>query len=215
MAQPALAIDDSSREPEGLSAFDTRRDAILDAAARLFMERGYAATSVRDLAREAGISQATLYYYIKSKGDALIALHNAFHDELLSALSEVADSDLTAAEKLKQFIHRNLLVMSLNRSRRIAFFRERHALEPEVARQIQAKRDQVDRILDQILDEGMATGEFRPMPVKTFRLGILGMLVWASGWFDPRGALTPEELSRDFFDLALRGVAAPPAAATA
>lgn len=187
---------------------DSKREAIIELAARLFMEKGYHTTSVRDLAQAAGISQATLYYYIGSKMDLLVAIHNSFIDDLLARLSRVVQSELPPARKLREFIAVEMTSVEQNRTRVAAFMRERHALAPEVRAQIQIKRDQVDAILEQILKEGIAAGVFRPLPVKSVRLALLGMVNWPVEWFNPDGPIPSAQFAADFSDFVLRGILA-------
>lgn len=193
------------------AATDAKREAIVEAAARLFMERGYEATSVRDLARVAGVSQGALYYYIRSKPDVLVVLHNSFIDDLLDRLAAVLEGPLSPAEKLRAFIRTEMEALERNRTRVAAFIRERRSLTPEAAATIQAKRDQVDRILDAILQDGIESGAFRPLALKSARMAILGMVHWAVEWFNPEGPIPAAQFAADFTDLILHGLMARPA----
>ena len=186
---------------------DSKREEIIEAAARLFMQRGYEATSVRDLARAAGVSQATLYYYIGSKPQVLVALHNSYIDGLLQRLSAVLRADWPAAAKLRDFISITMDSLEHNRTRMAAFMRERRSLSPEAAAEIQVKWDQVDRILEQILQEGIESGAFRRAPVKSARLAVLGMIAWGVEWLDINGPCTAQQFAADFTDLVLHGLA--------
>src|SRR5262249_5261617 len=137
--------------------FDQKREAILDQAARLFNERGYDATSVRDIARAAGISQATLYYYIGSKADALLAIYTAPIDPKLRQLSAIVPSDAQADQKLRRFIRADLRAIARDYARWVIWSRDRNSLPPASIPELLAKRNRVDQLLTQLLEEGVAT----------------------------------------------------------
>lgn len=189
------------------TAAESKLEAIVDAAARLFMERGYEATSVRELAKAAGVSQATLYYYIHSKSDLLVLLHNSVVDDLVERLNEVTRSAEPPEEKLRRFIRTEMEAVQTSRTRVAAFIRERRSLTPEAAAKIQLKRDQVDSVLDDILEAGIRDGTFREVPIRSVRLAILGMINWAVEWMNPSGSMSGAALGDEFFNLVIFGLA--------
>jgi AcrR family transcriptional regulator len=197
---------DSTTSPRTQPNRDAKREAILDVAARLFQERGYDATSVRDIAKAAGISQATLYYYIGSKPDALIAIHDAAMAPKLDDMLAIAQSDATPVEKLRGFIHAELRSIDRDNVRWAIIERERMALPAPDRARIIAKRDQVDAMLTQILEEGVAANVFRPGPVKSWRMAILGITNKAAAWYKPGGPTHAEQFAEDFCDLVLYGL---------
>lgn len=183
-----------------------RREQVVEEAARLFLERGYHAASMRELARRLGISLGTLYHYVHSKADLLVEIHDSFIDGLLARLEEVASSPLTPEEKLREFLRAHMEAIEESQTRVTAFLRERRSLPPEAAARLQPKRDRVDQILEAILREGVERGEFRPLPLKSARLAILGMANWAVEWFQPQGPQSARQLAEEFADLALGGL---------
>ncbi len=156
-----------------------RREQVVEEAARLFLERGYDAASMRELARRLGISLGTLYHHVRSKADLLVEIHDSFIDRLLARLEGVASSPLSPRDKLREFLAAQMEAIEESQTRVTAFLRERRSLPPEAAARLQPKRDRVDQILEAILREGMERGEFRPLPLKSARLAILGMANWA------------------------------------
>jgi AcrR family transcriptional regulator len=183
-----------------------RREAVVEEAARLFLERGYHAASMRELARRLGVSLGTLYHYVPSKVDLLVEIHDSFIEGLLARLEGVAASSLPPQEKLRQFLRAQMEAIEGSQTRVAAFLRERRALPPEAAARLQPKRDRVDQILEGILREGVEAGAFRQVPLKSARLAILGMANWAVEWFRPGGPQGARELADDFADLVLGGL---------
>jgi len=185
-----------------------RREAVVEEAARLFLEKGYHAASMRELARRLGVSLGTLYYYLRSKADLLVEIHDSFIDSLLAQLEKVASAPISPQEKLRKFLRAQMEAIEASQTRVTAFLRERRALPPEAAARLQPKRDRVDQLLEQIIREGIYKGAFRPVPVKSARLAILGMTNWAVEWFRPHGPKSAKELADDFADLVLKGLQA-------
>jgi AcrR family transcriptional regulator len=179
---------------------------VVEEAARLFLERGYHAASMRELARRLGVSLGTLYHYVPSKVDLLVEIHDSFIEGLLARLEGVAASSLPPQEKLRQFLRAQMEAIEGSQTRVAAFLRERRALPPEAAARLQPKRDRVDQILEGILREGVEAGAFRQVPLKSARLAILGMANWAVEWFRPGGPQGARELADDFADLVLGGL---------
>jgi|DewCreStandDraft_5_1066085.scaffolds.fasta_scaffold00474_21 AcrR family transcriptional regulator len=186
-----------------------RRRQLLELAADLFLQNGYHGTSMRDLARAAGISQSTIYHYFHSKADLLVDIHSSLIDDLLPRLEAILREDHPPQEKLRLFVHTTIDLIATSRKRMAAFLWERRFLPPEQAREIQTKRDRVDRILDEILLEGIRAGAFRDVRTKSARMAILGMVLWTVEWMDPAGPVSPQQFADDFTDIVMRGIGCP------
>jgi hypothetical protein len=88
------------------------------------------------------------------------------------------------------------------------YLREYRTLPPERLREVLSLRRHYEEILMRILEEGIASGDFRPVNGKMAMLGFLGMLNWTHQWFSPQGPLSAQEVAAILVDLALRGVVA-------
>lgn len=185
------------------------KDRIIDVAARLFMERGYAATSVREIGDGAGVGQSSLYHHIGSKGEILIELHRSFIDDLLARMHEAEARDVPTREKVREIIRIVLHTVEQHQARVTVFLREGHALAAEDQRDIQKSRDDVDQILDRILQQGIDRGELRPdIDVRLTRLAIYGMCNWSYQWFRRGGPQSSDEIAGVFADILFRGITA-------
>jgi AcrR family transcriptional regulator len=185
--------------------YEAKRKAILDAAARLFTLRGYEATSVRDISREAGISQATLYHYTGSKPEILAAIHNLMADELLPRMNGILQSDLSPERKLAEYMRAEMELIERHPTYTAAM-RHKRWLLPGAAQEMREKRDEADRILDAILQEGIDKGVFHPFNVKFARLAIMGMSNYIGTWFSPVGPSTIPEIADGFARILLQGL---------
>ena len=180
---------------------------ILDVAARLFMEQGFAATSVREIGERAGVGQSSLYHHVRSKGQLLFQLSHSFSSDLLERLTAMAASTPSPTEQLRGVVHVVLAVVESHQAEVTVFLREGHALPEGPRQQIQKERDQVDAMVDRMVSEGIAVGELRPdLDVRLTRMAILGMCNWTYQWFRPDGAKTSAEIADYFAGLLLCGL---------
>jgi len=180
---------------------------ILDVAARLFMEQGFAATSVREIGERAGVGQSSLYHHVRSKGQLLFQLSHGFSSDLLERLTAMAASTPSPTEQLRGVVRVVLAVVESHQAEVTVFLREGHALPEGPRQQIQKERDQVDAMVDRMISEGIAVGELRPdLDVRLTRMAILGMCNWTYQWFRPDGAKTSAEIADYFAGLLLCGL---------
>ncbi|OCW57477.1 TetR/AcrR family transcriptional regulator [Hoeflea olei] len=93
---------------------EQRREAIVAAAARLFWERGFAATSIADIAREAGVPQGNMFYYFRAKADLALAVADVFVDETQSLIGEAEDAAVEPRTRIRFLLQR---LARSNRSR--------------------------------------------------------------------------------------------------
>jgi AcrR family transcriptional regulator len=186
---------------------------ILQGALDALHEHGYHGTTVRDIARRAGVTVPALYYHYENKQGILVALLDLSIDEALAraraALAE-AGEDATTRERFVVLVEALTLFMA-NRATFAHLDSELRYLEPTNRRGYAAKRKQLETMLQDILVEGNASGVFQmTSPADTAR-ALLGMLRSITGWFHPDGPLTPEEISRRYVDISLSTVGAGPA----
>ena len=194
----------ASAEPE------TRKQAILDAAAEIFHRKGYHATSIQDIAQEVGMLKGSLYYYISSKNDLLLEIITDVHAQAFAQLEELIDSPAPAADRLRQFIVRHAVYCATHQTGMGVFLHEYKAVEGSEAKSVMAMRDRYETLLRDIIAEGQEEGSFRKDvdPKLTVRL-ILGMINWLYHWYSPSGPLSPEEIGEAMAGMALRGIEAP------
>jgi AcrR family transcriptional regulator len=185
------------------------RARILEVAAQLFMEQGFAATSVREIGERASVGQSSLYHHVQSKGQLLYQLHQSFSRDLVERLNAMVESHSSPTEQIRGLVRVVLNVVESHQAEVTVFLRESHAL-PEGARQeIQRDRDQVDAIVDRMISDGIAQGELRKdLDVRLTRLGILGMCNWAYQWFRPGEEHTSNQIAEFFANLVINGVVA-------
>lgn len=183
-----------------------RKEQIYRAASALFSERGYAATSVRDIARELDLQGGSLYAHIASKEDVLweIALRAA--DAFFQAVEPIAESETPAGERLRRMIHAHIGVVVSELSHATVFFQEWRRLSAPRRAEIVALRDRYETLFRGTIAEGIASGEFSAADPRLASIFLLTALNGLPGWFRPDGGMTADDVAEGFAELTLRGL---------
>ncbi|MFB8033140.1 TetR/AcrR family transcriptional regulator [Streptomyces sp. NPDC056004] len=181
---------------------------LLVAAVDAFAERGYHATTTRDIAGRAGMSPAALYIHYKTKEELLHRISRIGHDRALFVLEAAADSGGTAAERLAEAV-RSFVRWHAERhtTARVVQY-ELDALGEEHRTEIVELRRRSDAVVRRIIGEGVQAGEFDVPDVPGTTLAVLSLCIDVARWFNEQGSRTPDEVGELYADLVLRMVAA-------
>ena len=176
-------------------------------ATALFQERGYAATSMRDMAQALGIEAASLYSHIKSKEEILQNICARMSRNFFAAMDEVFAQDFRTAEaKLENAIVAHVKVITEDTSASAVFFLEwRHLSEPYRTEFLEMRK-RYEEIFSNILKEGIEEGAFKEMDVKFTVFTLLSALNWTHNWFNPTGKMSAEEIGKRLASLLLNGL---------
>ena len=183
-----------------------RQDQLFEIATRLFKEKGYHNTSMQDLAEALGVQKASLYYYIESKQDLLYSLFERANSILGGQIDEIYASDLSPTEKLGQVLANHAVAIMDHLNLIAVYLHEHRSLPAQQLEQVLTTREHYEKVLTQIIQDGIASGEFRPVNVKMAVFGLLGMLNWTLQWFSPDGELSSRQVADVLTDLALYGL---------
>ncbi|WP_335937166.1 TetR/AcrR family transcriptional regulator [Streptomyces sp. PTD5-9] len=181
---------------------------LLVAAVDAFAERGYHATTTRDIAGRAGMSPAALYIHFKTKEELLHRISRIGHDRALAVLEAAADADGTAAERLAEAV-RSFVRWHAERhtTARVVQY-ELDALGEEHRTEIVELRRRTDAVVRRIINEGVRAGEFDVADVPGTTLAVLSLCIDVARWFNTRGSRTPDEVGELYAGLVLRMVGA-------
>lgn len=180
---------------------------LLEIGARLFAEKGFEATSMRDISTAAGVSKALLYHHFSSKDDIYARISFSATQHLYSFVAARVPEEASASDKVRAFMiaaatffaeHRSAWVAASN-----AFWSDpdRHRMELRIAR-----RRQFEQQLRDLISEGIAAGEFSDVdPATTGRL-ILSGINWMHRWLDPEKEYTAQEVANQYADILLNGI---------
>ncbi len=195
--------------PRNPSNGNAKQAEIFAAALRVFQQKGYHAASMQDLADAVGLQKASLYHYISSKEDLLIAVCERGTGALTAQLTELAAAPLPPTEKLARAITSHLLALCEQLELFTVYLREQKFLAGRQRASVRAQGERHAQLLESILQEGIHAGEFRAVDVKMTAHAIIGMCNWLYQWYSPKGPLSPREIAAIFSDLVIRGVAQP------
>jgi AcrR family transcriptional regulator len=185
---------------------------LFDTAATLFRDKGYAATTTREMAAALGIQQASLYYHITSKEDLFYQLCVSslthLHSDVESALKEVHEP----LGRICTLIRVHLQTLLVHQCRHIIMLTELRALSNPHRAEVLALRKKYARLVESVLDEAQAAGVIRrDIPSKYLYLALLNVLNWAVLWFRRDQELPADLLAGLFTPIYLYGAAASPA----
>lgn len=199
MATPA-AEDPDSRA-------DVLRQRICTAASRLFIRRGFGATTMQDIADALGISRPKLYYYFKDKGSILETLvSNVPVEAHRRAQAVLAHKDLDSAQKLRELIVQHAdLILARPLEFRLLDMSLDHLPKAMQTRAQKAKRGLLEAFTAVIRD-GAEQGRFRPVDPRVAAFAMIGMCNWTAAWFQGDGRLSAAEICETLADLGLASI---------
>ena len=183
-----------------------RKAQITEVAQNMFREKGYPATSMRDLAARIGIEPASLYSHIRSKEEILRTICFRIAEEFFNSIREVSKSTNSADIKLQNAIISHVEVIKNNADAFAVFYHDwRHLSEPDLS-EFSAARREYENIFRAIVQEGIEEGIFKPMDVKFTVLTLFSSLNWIYHWFKPSGKMNPKEIGENLSSLILHGL---------
>src|SRR4051794_37464743 len=184
-----------------------RRTQIEEAASALFRERGYAATSVRDIAQALNLQGGSLYAHMASKEDVLWAIVSRAADRFNSEVGPIAsDHSRAPADRLRAMIHAHVGVVTSIQKDAAVFLHEWRFLSAERRTQMSARRDAYEALFRETISDGVARGEFRKVDARLTTMAILSALNGIPTWYRPTGALTADQIADQHAELFLHAL---------
>ena len=185
-------------------------DRLLDAAAALFWEKGYASTTTRELAAALHIRQASLYYHVANKEELLYKICVSSVEEFLSEVPAAIGDIECPLERIQRLIRAHIVTLLKSQKRNATMLMELRALSGRRRAHVVELRARYARLVKAALETGREAGAIRAdIPVQYLSLALMNTLNWAALWFDPGQALSPEDLAEIFVKVYLSGAASP------
>jgi AcrR family transcriptional regulator len=203
----AAQTDEVENEPWGEVTPDAARR-LLVAAVEAFAERGYHATTTRDIAGRAGMSPAALYIHYKTKEELLHRISRIGHEKALEILQTASAHEATAAERLSDAVRSFVRWHASQHTTARVVQYELDALGPEARAEIVALRRRTDEVVRGIINDGVQAGEFDVPDVRGTTVAVLSLCIDVARWFNVAGRQTPDEVGALYADLVLRMVGA-------
>jgi AcrR family transcriptional regulator len=189
-----------------LSRHDQKLEFILRTAARMFAEKSYHSTSMRDISRETGISLAGLYHYCKSKAELLFLIQDNCFGRVLERLEERLIEVPEPIARLRNFIENHLSFFAANMSEMKVLSHEADSLRGELHTHVSTRKDKYTKLARKILaDVQEEQKNEQPIDLTVATYALFGMMNWIYNWYDPEGKLRVADLAQNLTLLYLGG----------
>jgi len=183
-----------------------RRQEIFDASVHLFVEKGFAETSMREIAAAAGIGKATLYDYFKTKDDILLSFFEREVRALADRAAVIACQELPTAEKLRRIMRMQLDYWLSRKAFYLRLTIEAQRLAVQSQQRIQAARHGYQDMLRDLIEDGILEGVFRPVD-SLFATRLLLMMV-TPVVFTSRPSGSPQQMMDEALEIFFGGIEA-------
>ncbi len=177
------------------------------AALALFAGHGYAAVSMRQIAKEVGVQAGALYNYTPDKQSLLFDLMQAHMSELLSARAKLPVAD-NALQRLEDFTRFHIRFHSERPEEVFIAYMELRNLNPQNFEIVEKLRRAYEDQLEAILQDGVADGSFAIADTKIATLAVIAMLTGVNTWYREGGRLSLDEVERIYLDMVRKTVTA-------
>ncbi len=184
----------------------TRREEILEKAALLFHKKGYAATSIRDIAREMNMESASLYNHIRSKQEILQVLLMSLAEKYVMGIDDIAGSPLTSIQKLERIITDHIRITIDNTDVVSLIPNEWVHLDEGYLERFTALRDTYENQFLTIMRKAVKDGYIRKVNVHIAAFSILSTLRWLHSWYSRNKNINPVELEQELLSDLIDGV---------
>jgi AcrR family transcriptional regulator len=195
-----IAFSSRRRDPA------SKREAVLQTAVQLFLERSYGRASMNDVAERLTITKPALYHYFRNKEEILLECYRLGVALIEEKLDTIAAKRMTGLEKVESFIYAYANVMAVDYGRCVMRLDEGD-LSTEARVEVRRYKRRIDRRLRAFLQEGLDDGSIGPCHPKIAGFAIAGALNWMCMWYRPAGELSAQTIARQFALTLTRGLA--------
>jgi AcrR family transcriptional regulator len=185
----------------------SKREAVLQTAAKLFLEKSYGRTSLNDVAERLNITKPALYHYFRNKEEILLECYRIGSGLIEGIFDEIANHGGTGLEKVAAFIYSYANVMTINFGRCVMRLDEGDLSSGALA-EVRRHKRKIDRRLRSFIQEGLADGSVSACDPKIAAFAIAGAVNWICRWYEPEGPMSPEEIASQFAATLTQGLAA-------
>ncbi len=194
---------------QDFSKYDQKLEFILRTAARIFAEKSYHSTSMRDISRATEVSLAGLYHYCKSKEELLFLIQDNCFGRVLGRLEERLAEVNEPVQRLRIFIDNHLAFFAANMAEMKVLSHEAESLAGDLHVHVSGKKQKYTRLAREILEE---LQEQQPLEqrvdITAATYALFGMMNWIYNWYDPQGKLKVSQLVENISRLFLHGFVA-------
>lgn len=185
---------------------EVKRDAVLQTAARLFLETGYRKTSMSQLATRLKITKPALYYYFQNKEEILVECYRAGIEAIEGMLDGAAESEANGLSKVRAYIEAYATAIVTHDFGRCVATLDDSELSDKTRHQVRTLKRRIDAAIRAFVEEGMDDGSIAPCNAKLASFAMAGAINWIGTWYRPNGSLSAGEISSEFAQLLTAGL---------
>jgi AcrR family transcriptional regulator len=185
----------------------TKREAVLQTAAQLFLEKSYSRTSLNDVAERLSITKPALYHYFRNKEGLLLECYRLGTAMIEETLNEIAAHCGNGFGKVEAFIYSYANVMTVDYGMCVMRLDEGD-LSRSAFENVRRYKRKIDRRLRSFIEEGIADGSIAPCDARLAAFAIAGAVNWICKWYKPQGPSPPDRIASEFSKILTRGLAA-------
>ncbi|KUN92528.1 TetR/AcrR family transcriptional regulator [Streptomyces caeruleatus] len=181
---------------------------IMEQATRLFAERGFASTTLQDIAAATGLTRPALYHYVANKDELLSRLVSEITEAPAVLLHEINErTDLSPLGKLHAMATSLALHQAESPDRFLLLVRSEAELSDDIGAKYRQNRRQVLKEFIRLIEAGIRAGEIRTVDPRTAALGIIGMLNWIAWWHRPGDPGEDKAIATELARMAVQSLA--------
>ncbi|WP_306554370.1 TetR/AcrR family transcriptional regulator [Acidovorax sp.] len=191
---------------------EAKRNAVLQAAAQLFNERGFHATSLDDIAARLNVTKPTLYYYVKNKDEILLQCVSKGLQMMLEGIAASRAAGGKAIDQLMTCMQVYARIVTMDFGMCLIRVGDEQ-VPPESRKELRRLKSAIDQEFRRLVAEGVAEGSIQPCDPKITAFVIAGALSWIGRWYQPGGEYTAEQVAQQCIATLCDGVLRRPAQA--
>lgn len=184
---------------------ETRKDEIINTAAKLFKEKGYSAVTMRDLATAMGIKAASLYNHINSKQDILKAIIISIAEEFTNGMADIINSKASNISKLKQIVDLHVKITANNTNGMASLNNDWMHLEDQLDYYLKLRNEYEANFLE-IIEKGITTSEIKQSNPEVVMFSMLSTLRSLYLWIPKKEDLNAHNLAHSLSDILIEGI---------
>lgn len=185
---------------------DVRIREILDVAARLFAERGYAETTMRNICAVVGLTPGSLYYHVESKEAVLVHIVTDTGGAFVADVRRICEQDIAVVECAYEMARRWMYEVDHFRDQWRVLMREQWRIRGPQYREVLDLRRETEVLIEGLLERGIHDGSIRPHDVRLTSMAIAGLMNSTLQWYQPGARLDADAIADHYMTLVLRGI---------
>jgi TetR/AcrR family transcriptional regulator, cholesterol catabolism regulator len=185
--------------------FDERQQLLLTSAVKVFADKGFHATSMREISRESGMSLAGIYHYVSGKTELLFLIQDRCFSQVIAGARAAISQEITAADRLRAFIHHHVEFFTAHMPEMKVLSHEEDELTGTRRAQVRKQKREYVNLLIGLLEQVTTADVNRQVAA----YALFGMINWIYTWYKPSGPVSPERLADELTHLFLNGFLQP------